>query len=381
MLEVGGIAFIAGLPSDPGSLEVTLVLTDQAGKSRTISVARANNPDSGTTDKDPWGYYGAARFSAEINVAELPSLADVPRTGTLSTWDVAVDLTVAGGTRRVPFQQRTYGQFMRTLLSERLLGDIFVTPEFPAEAGFRLVLRRAAVVAERVDISGRRIGLNLRQIDATRTFTKVIARMGGLTAQAAVITGPDGIGRTVIDLPVSAGQEIDFPQWTLRAVTDNGVERGLGWGLTASSAGCHVLAGGSPLVAAANAAGNLSVLDSEAFLLVESASLDQEGTSLILVVKTGDPASASRVHLNGKNSVRPTSVQPTPHGRFEIVLPVPGPGNYRLECVPDAGTAGSASVVRVGHSLACPQRIAGQHQCRDRVCRQDTAGVDFGSTP
>ena len=197
-------------------------------------------------------------------------------------------------------------------------------------------------MAEGVDISGRRIGLNLRQIDAKRTFTAEGDRpYGWVDGAGSGATGPDGIGRTVIDLPVSAGQEIDFPQWTLRAVTDNGVERGLGWGLTASSAGYHVLAGESPLVAAANAAGNLSVLDSEAFLMVESASLDQEGTSLILVVKTGNPAAALRVHLNGKNSVRPTSVQRTPHGRFEIVLPVPGPGNYRLECAPDAGTVGA----------------------------------------
>ncbi|WP_139164207.1 CDP-glycerol glycerophosphotransferase family protein [Arthrobacter sp. ok362] len=382
MLEVGGIAFIAGLPSDPGSLEVTLVLTDQAGKSRTISVARANNPDSGTTDKDPWGYYGAAGFSAEINVPELAEVfADVPRTGTLSTWNVAVDLTVAGGTRRVPIQRRTYGQFMRTLLSERLPGDIFVTPEFSPEDGFRLVLRRAAVVAEGVDISGRRIGLNLREIDPTWTFTKVVARRGELTAQAAVTTGPDGIGRAVLDLPVGPGQETDFPQWTLRAVTDTAVERGLGWGLTASSASCHVSAAGSPLVAASNAAGNLSLLDSEAFVLVESASLDQEETSLILVVKTGDPASASRVHLDGKSSVWPTSVQPTPHGGFEIVLPVPGPGNYRLECAPDAGTAGSASVVRVGHSLAGRSAFLGNNRVELQFAARTQQGLTLAVRP
>ena len=139
MLEVGGIAFIAGLPSDPGSLDVTLVLTDQTGMSRAISVARANKPDSETTDKDPWGYYGAARFSAEIDVADV--FADFPRPGTLPTWDVAVDLKVAGVTRRVPFQQRTYGQFMRTLLSERLLGDFSSPRSSPLEAGFRLVLK------------------------------------------------------------------------------------------------------------------------------------------------------------------------------------------------------------------------------------------------
>ncbi len=353
ILEVSGAAFIAGLPSDPGSLEVELLLTDEAGRNSTFGVSRINNLRLGTTELDPWGYYGEAGFSAQINVPELAGVfADVPRTGNLAAWNIAVILTVAGSTRRVPFQRRSFGHIMRTLLSERLPGDIFVSPEFSAEAGFRLVARRAAVVAEEINISGRRIGLKLRENDAKRKFTKVIARWGELTVQAPVVAGHDGIGRAVLDLPVGAGPGVDFPQWTLRAVSDSAVERGLGWGITDSSVGSHVSTGETALVAAANAAGNLSIIDSEDFVLIESAALDQDEALLNLVLKSGDPATAPKVHLTGTKTVWPTSVQPTANGGFEVVLPVPGPGDYRLVGEIDVGTAGGDSVIRVGPSLA-----------------------------
>lgn len=381
-LEVVGAAYIAGLPSDPGTLDVALVLTDEAGNSQTLTVVRDNNPRSGTAGEDPKGYYGEASFKAAIDVCGLAAaFAEVSRSGNLAVWTFAVELRVASQTRQVPFQQRSYGQVMRTILSERVLGDLLASPEYSADAGFRLVLRRAAVVAEGIEISGRRIALKLRETDDKLRFTKVVARMGSLTAQASVTSGPDGLRHAVLDLAESAGDGVAFPQWTLRAVTDAGVERALGWGLSSSSSGSHVYPGDGPLVASANAAGNLSLLDSDAILLVDSLTLDPQGTSMRLVVKTQDAMSAPSVHLQGKITVLPTSVRTAPDGHFEVVFPVPGPGDYKLVCVSRGGKEAAASVVRVGRNLARDRAFLGNGRVDVTLAARTQGGLNLTVRP
>ncbi|MCZ2403446.1 CDP-glycerol glycerophosphotransferase family protein [Paenarthrobacter sp. Z7-10] len=332
-LEIQGIAYIAGLPSDPGTLHQRLALIRSDGHQEHRPIRRLAIPSLGSTDLDPWTNYAEAGFSVVIDPKDLTAgSTDDSAPGILSTWNVALELTVGEHTRTVTLQDRTYANVMRTLLSERTQNNVYVSPEFSDEAGLSLVVRRAAIVVTDAQITGRQVRLSVRQAGSVARFTKVVATMGASRCEAPIVVKDDDGSQVQLSLPLLGAKDgLDFPQWTLQAVTEGGIRRAIGWDLSSSPTDGHIFGDDGYLVLSANAAGNLCALDSPCVTVVHSAESDQANGPLRFVVQTHNKGPALLFALVGSSVIPLDGVRAMGDGFFEISIRSIPRGQYKLE--------------------------------------------------
>ncbi len=228
-IEITAMAYVDGVDLDayPSTLDVRLVCEDEGAEPRgyPLQVRRTRMPALDEVVNSASVSHAAAGFVATFGVSDFlshcgPTAPDLP-------WHVEATLQVAGKRWTSRFRQWDRRWSANRLEQGRLVRGTRLVPRFSDQRGLELSIRPAAVLADTVELQGRRLQLELVP-DPDRAVREVMASCTALGLSVSTRPVPNGdtmkVTLTIPPLPPGAPPRKEYV-WRLGAATPEGIVR------------------------------------------------------------------------------------------------------------------------------------------------------------